>query len=101
MNGKELFERLKEVRPNLKVLFVSGHTSDVIAHRGVLNHGVAFLPKPFSPVELAGKVREVLAGHGNVESVSGSVSIGASKAAKGRKLRSESAAYPPMIQRLE
>jgi two-component system cell cycle sensor histidine kinase/response regulator CckA len=84
MNGKELFERLKEVRPNLKVLFVSGHTSDVIAHRGVLNHGVAFLPKPFSPVELARKVREVLAGHGDIESVSGSGRTGASKAAKVR-----------------
>jgi two-component system cell cycle sensor histidine kinase/response regulator CckA len=62
MNGKELSERLKELRPNLKVLFVSGYTSDVITHRGVLNRGVAFLPKPFSPDELAAKVRNVLAG---------------------------------------
>jgi PAS domain S-box-containing protein len=61
MNGKELSERLKELRPNLKVLFVSGHTADVITHRGVLNSGVAFLPKPFSPDELAAKVRDVLA----------------------------------------
>jgi two-component system cell cycle sensor histidine kinase/response regulator CckA len=61
MNGKELSERVKEMLPNLKVLFVSGHTADVITHRGVLNSGVAFLPKPFSPDELAAKVRDVLA----------------------------------------
>jgi two-component system cell cycle sensor histidine kinase/response regulator CckA len=61
MNGRELSERLMEVRPNLKVLFVSGHSADVITHRGVLNRGVAFLPKPFSPVELGSKVRDVLA----------------------------------------
>jgi len=61
MDGKELSERLKKVRPNLKVLFISGYTADVIAERGVLERGVAFLHKPFSPEELAQKVREVLA----------------------------------------
>jgi two-component system, cell cycle sensor histidine kinase and response regulator CckA len=61
MNGNELSERLKEFRPNLKVIFTSGHTADVITHRGVLNRGVAFLAKPFSPNELATKVRDVLA----------------------------------------
>jgi two-component system, cell cycle sensor histidine kinase and response regulator CckA len=61
MNGRELSERLKELHPNLKVLFVSGHSSDIITHRGVLNRGVAFLPKPFSPDELAAKVRDILA----------------------------------------
>ena len=61
MNGKELSERLKELRPNLKVIFVSGHTADAITHRGVLDCGVVFLPKPFSPAELAAKVRDVLA----------------------------------------
>ena len=62
MNGKELSERLKRLRPNLKVLFISGYPADVIAHRGVLDAGVAFLNKPFSPEELAQKVREVLTG---------------------------------------
>jgi PAS domain S-box-containing protein len=60
MNGKELSERLKGLRPDLKVLFMSGYTADVIAHRGVLESGLSFLHKPFGPDELAAKVREVL-----------------------------------------
>jgi CheY-like chemotaxis protein len=60
MNGKELSERLKTVRPDLKVLFISGYTADVISEHGVLERGLAFLHKPFSPEELAAKVREVL-----------------------------------------
>lgn len=60
INGKELSTRLKERCPNLKVLFISGYTADIIAQRGVLDPGVAFLHKPFSPDELAAKVREVL-----------------------------------------
>ena len=61
MSGKDTAELLKKLRPNLKVLFMSGYTADVIAQRGVLDRGLAFLHKPFSPVELAQKVREVLA----------------------------------------
>jgi PAS domain S-box-containing protein len=60
MNGKELSERLKVSRPELKVLFISGYTADVIAHRGVLDHGLSFLHKPYSPAELAAKVRQLL-----------------------------------------
>jgi two-component system, cell cycle sensor histidine kinase and response regulator CckA len=60
VNGKEVSERLKAKRPNLKVLFTSGYTADVIAHRGVLDSGIAYIPKPFSSDALAGKVREVL-----------------------------------------
>jgi CheY-like chemotaxis protein len=60
MNGRELSERLRKRHPSLKVLFMSGFTADVIAERGVLDRSVAFLHKPFSPVELAAKVREVL-----------------------------------------
>jgi two-component system, cell cycle sensor histidine kinase and response regulator CckA len=61
MNGREVSERLKELYPNLRVLFISGYTADVIASHGVLEPGVALLPKPFSPNELAAKIREVLA----------------------------------------
>ena len=60
MNGKELSQRLRMVRPNLKVLFTSGYTSEVIAGRGVLDYGVAYIAKPFAPDRLAAKVREVL-----------------------------------------
>jgi len=60
MNGKELSERLKALRPDLKVLFTSGYPADVIAHRGVLDHGVSFLHKPYDLHELAAKVREML-----------------------------------------
>jgi two-component system, cell cycle sensor histidine kinase and response regulator CckA len=61
MNGKDLSERLRKLRPNLKVLFTSGYAADVIGRRGVLEPGVAYLAKPFNPNELAAKVREVLA----------------------------------------
>ena len=60
MNGKELSERLRTARPNLKVLFTSGYTSEIIAAKGVLDSGVAYIPKPFSPDKLAAKIREVL-----------------------------------------
>ena len=60
MNGKALSERLRALRPRLKVLFTSGYTADVIARRGVLQRDVAYLPKPFGPESLAAKVREVL-----------------------------------------
>jgi PAS domain S-box-containing protein len=60
MNGKELSERLLALRPSLKVLFVSGYTANVIAPGGVLDHGIAYMPKPFSPDGLAAKVRKVL-----------------------------------------
>jgi len=46
----------------MKVLFVSGYTDNIIAERGMLTPGTAFLQKPFSPKHLAGKVREVLDG---------------------------------------
>jgi PAS domain S-box-containing protein len=60
MNGKELMERLKKLRPHIKVLFMSGYTGNVIVHRGILEDDVQFLQKPFSINSLVGKVREVL-----------------------------------------
>ncbi|MBA4423491.1 MAG: hypothetical protein C0390_10425, partial [Syntrophus sp. (in: bacteria)] len=60
MNGRELLERLRPLRPVMRCLFMSGYTADVIAHRGVLDEEFSFLPKPFSSLELARKVREVL-----------------------------------------
>ncbi len=61
MNGKELSHELLSIRPSLKILFMSGYTADVIAHRGVLDKDVLFVQKPFSFMVLAAKVREALA----------------------------------------
>ncbi len=60
MGGRELVERLRRVRPDIAVLFMSGYTDNIIAHHGVLERGVAFLQKPFTRNVLARKVREAL-----------------------------------------
>ncbi|MCF8053188.1 MAG: response regulator, partial [Desulfobacterales bacterium] len=62
MNGRDLAGRLQTIYPELKILFMSGYTADVIAHRGMLEDGVRFLQKPFTKQELAVKVREALGG---------------------------------------
>jgi two-component system sensor histidine kinase EvgS len=62
MNGRELAETMQTHYPKLKVLFMSGYTANVIAHRGVLEEGVNFIQKPVSNRELAVKAREVLEG---------------------------------------
>ena len=60
LSGRQLADRLVERLPQLKVLFVSGYTDDAIVRHGILEPGIAFLQKPFSPESLARKVREVL-----------------------------------------
>ncbi|MCF8064348.1 MAG: transporter substrate-binding domain-containing protein [Desulfarculaceae bacterium] len=60
MNGRDLAEKLQGIYSTLKVLFMSGYTANVIAHRGVLDANVHFMQKPFSRQELAVKVREAL-----------------------------------------
>ncbi len=61
MSGKEVADRAREIRPRLPVLYVSGYPEEVIARRGVLDEGVAFLAKPFKPPELVDRVRAMLA----------------------------------------
>jgi DNA-binding NarL/FixJ family response regulator len=60
MGGKVMAEWLKASFPDLKVIFTSGYTDDAIAQHGVLELGVEFLPKPYTPSSLAHKVRTVL-----------------------------------------
>ena len=60
MNGQELVERLIPLQPQMKVLFISGYSEDVFSTRSTLDPGILYVQKPFTPVELLGKVRHVL-----------------------------------------
>ena len=62
MTGRQLADALRAKDPKLRVLFTTGYTRNAIVHNGVLDQGVAFLPKPFSIAELANKLRAVLDG---------------------------------------
>ena len=60
MHGRELANRLTRIHPETRVLFTSGYTDNAIVHHGVLDEGVSFIGKPYTPSALAKKVREVL-----------------------------------------
>lgn len=60
MNGRELYQRIAALHPEIKVLFMSGYTHDIIAHHNVIDEGINFIQKPFTMEALTGKVREAL-----------------------------------------
>ncbi len=62
MNGRDLAKNLLSIYPDMRRLFMSGYTADVIAHQGVLDVGVHFMQKPFSLADLKMKLREALDG---------------------------------------
>jgi len=64
-SGKEVADRLLSMRPEIKVLFMSGYTDEAIVHHGVLDANVQFIQKPFTPVAPAKKVREVIDSNGS------------------------------------
>ncbi len=59
-NGREVYEELRKVRPDLKALFMSGYTADIVREKGILDEGLVFLDKPIAPQLLLKRVREVL-----------------------------------------
>jgi signal transduction histidine kinase/ActR/RegA family two-component response regulator len=60
MSGKQLYEKISEIRPDIKVVYMSGYTDNVIAHHGILDPGIHFLQKPFTESTLLNKLREAL-----------------------------------------
>ena len=60
MSGKDLWERFRLVRPNTKVIYMSGYTAEVISRQGVLDSGVHFIQKPFSSADLGKKLQSVM-----------------------------------------
>src|ERR1700746_3614856 len=60
MNGRELAQRVSEIRPNMKVLYISGYPENAIGHNGTLDAGITLLQKPFTLHALKATVREVL-----------------------------------------
>ena len=61
MSGKEMADRIAELRPGIRFIFMSGYTSDVITQRGVLAEGMHFIHKPFDLRTLSQKILSVLA----------------------------------------
>ncbi len=59
-NGREVYNELKRLRPDIKVLFTSGYSADIISRNGILEEGLDFISKPLAPAALLAKIREVL-----------------------------------------
>ena len=60
MNGKEAFDRMRGIRKDIKAIFASGYTADIIQRKGILENGAGYLPKPVLPHVLLSVIRETL-----------------------------------------
>ncbi len=81
MNGQELAVRLRESRPAMRVLYMSGYSEDAISERGIVSMEMAFMAKPFNPDQLLAKVRETL----EVQEVVGKARAAGAGAASGNQ----------------
>ena len=61
-NGKEVYDTIRVIDPDVKAIFMSGYTADIIDKKGILDENLNFLPKPIEPLELLGLIRTVLDG---------------------------------------
>ena len=59
-NGREAYEEIKKIKPDIKVLFMSGYPADIIHKHDIIEKGFAYIEKPASPTKLLRKIREVL-----------------------------------------
>jgi two-component system cell cycle sensor histidine kinase/response regulator CckA len=62
ISGRELAERVGQIRPGIKILYMSGYTDQAVVHHGILESDAVLLQKPFTLVTLASKLREILSG---------------------------------------
>ena len=85
MNGRELAQRISEIRPNVKVLYMSGYTENVIGHNGTLDAGIRLLQKPFNLRDLKSKVREVLDATPTPPEVAMSIAVRRTNPRRGRE----------------
>ena len=60
MNGRDLNQMLRKLHPEMKTLYMSGYTADVISQRGAIEEGASFIQKPFSTTSIASRVRQIL-----------------------------------------
>ncbi|MBU5614097.1 hybrid sensor histidine kinase/response regulator [Geomonas azotofigens] len=61
MNGREMAERIRAIRPEVKVLFMSGYTADIVAQRGIVEEGMHYIPKPLDARKLNEKIAQMMA----------------------------------------